>query len=189
MLLAAIEASRRRSGDWVMLQICDVEMFGYCKACVPYGLPSHRLVIRLLLYKMSGSRPSSMPGAITFDFLRASSTIVADKKIQIQLPDFLESSERQKHSVILAEVLTSMDIPEVEHQTIINEIFYAVEMANVPGPPIYCIICDATLRLTRPMHRPKVVNLECLEKVRLDSLEDSVKLNTMHRWVVDGFIR
>ncbi|KAL6177623.1 hypothetical protein ACLB2K_049148 [Fragaria x ananassa] len=76
-----------------------------------------------------------MPGAITFDYPRASSMIVADKKIQIELPDFLESSERQKHSVILAEVLTSMDIPEVEHQTI-NEIFYAVEMADVPGPPI-----------------------------------------------------
>ncbi|XP_004297584.1 PREDICTED: E3 ubiquitin-protein ligase RNF13-like [Fragaria vesca subsp. vesca] len=158
-----------------ILHFYGTEAFQRRDARIPYGLPSNRLVIRLLLYKMSGSRPSDTPGAITFDYPRASSTIVADKKIQIELPDFLESSERQKHSVILAEVLTSMDIPEVEHQTIINEIFYAVEMADVPGPPIYCIICDATLRLTRPMHRPKVVNLESLEKVRLDSLEDSAR--------------
>ncbi|KAL6182608.1 hypothetical protein ACLB2K_044024 [Fragaria x ananassa] len=79
------------------------------------------------------------------------------------------------HSGRLVEVLISMDIPEDQFQAIINEIFDAVEKADVPGPTVYCIICDVTLRLTGPIHRPKVVDLECLEKVRLDSLEDTAR--------------
>ncbi|KAL6203268.1 hypothetical protein ACLB2K_026970 [Fragaria x ananassa] len=131
----------------------------------PIGFPSNMLIIRLFLCKVTGSRPYNNRGAITFD----APCLEAQDEFGVILPGFLRLSARRMYRKKLAKILNSMHIPRVKHPTIIDKIFLAVEGADVPGPPFFCLMTDLTLNLIRPV--PKVVNLECLGKVRLDSLE------------------
>ncbi|KAL6193748.1 hypothetical protein ACLB2K_034832 [Fragaria x ananassa] len=126
------------------------------------------LIIRFLRYKLTGSR-LYIHGSLTFD---SPACLVKDIAIFIKLHDFLLASARKKHTAMLVEILTSMNIPKVEHQTIIGKVFLAAEMAvDDLGLQMLRVMVDATVKLKRP----KFVDLECLEKVRLDSLEDTTR--------------
>ncbi|PRQ17122.1 putative transcription factor C2H2 family [Rosa chinensis] len=69
----------------------------------------------------------------------------------------------------MAEILTELRVPEFEQPPIIDKIFMAVELADSPEWPIFCLIKDITL-----FHQ--TINLAYeVEKVRIDSLEDTVR--------------
>ncbi|KAL6177711.1 hypothetical protein ACLB2K_049235 [Fragaria x ananassa] len=65
-----------------------------------------------------------------------------------------------------------MDVAEAMQPTIIDQIFLGVEAADVPGRPMICVLMDNTLRMIKPKI---LVDLEWLEKVRLDSFEDTAR--------------
>lgn len=65
-----------------------------------------------------------------------------------------------------------MDVAEAMQPTIIDQIFLGVEAADVPGRPMICVLMDNTLRMIKPKI---LVDLEWLEKVGLDSFEDTAR--------------
>lgn len=97
------------------------------------------------------------------------------------------------YTEILAELLSNeIGVLEVKQPTIINQIFWAVELADVPGMPVTSIIADATIRyygddqtrvdrVARERQQPMCIipatksSIERLEKVRLENLEATIR--------------
>ncbi|KAK9944889.1 hypothetical protein M0R45_010433 [Rubus argutus] len=133
--------------------------------------PSNMVVIRFMLFRQVGSQSIDAPeDQIAWDEIK-----------------------RDWHTEILAELLSNeIGVPDVKQPTIINQIFQAVELADIPGVPVTSIISDATIpyygddqtrvdRVTRERQQPKCIipatksSIERLEKVRLENLEATIR--------------
>ncbi|KAK9944848.1 hypothetical protein M0R45_010395 [Rubus argutus] len=155
-------------------------------------IPSNMVLIRIMFWKQLGSTPTDDPeDQITWH----ESNIVTDKQIVVSRSDFVLPSRRDWYAKVLAEFLSNkIGVPEVKQPTIINKIFLAVELADIPGVPVTAIIVDATLRILsddqtivdrvateslqrrRPMLIPATKSfIEGLEKVRLDNMEATIR--------------
>ncbi|KAK9944890.1 hypothetical protein M0R45_010433 [Rubus argutus] len=86
--------------------------------------PSNMVVIRFMLFRQVGSQSIDAPeDQIAWDEIK-----------------------RDWHTEILAELLSNeIGVPDVKQPTIINQIFQAVELADIPGVPVTSIISDATI--------------------------------------------
>ncbi|PRQ17086.1 putative transcription factor C2H2 family [Rosa chinensis] len=135
---------------------------------VSLDFPSNKRVIRIVNTKMTGTCWDSSSTDVTYHDILT----LADHEVIVSVPDFLLVSKRQEHTTKMAEILTKLRVPEFEQPPIIDKIFMAVELADNPHWPIACLIMDITL-----FHQKisMTYQLDCFEKVRIDSLEGTVR--------------
>ncbi|XP_062030431.1 uncharacterized protein LOC133746271 isoform X2 [Rosa rugosa] len=133
-----------------------------------FAVPSNKRVIRISHAKLTGT----CSGDGLTDIAYHDICTLADHQVIVSVPDFLLLSERQCYTEKMAEILTKLKVPEFEQPPIIDKIFMEVELADNPEWPIACFIKDITL-----FHQTinLAYQLESFEKVRIDSLEDTVR--------------
>lgn len=156
---------------------------------IDMAVPKDFLALRLTFYRQFGARSCTGDalGPITFGV----PNVLTERKIMIPISDVKLELKRYEWTKVIADRISSMGVPEVHQQGVIEVIFQVAEVA-IPELPILVNLLYLTVhRVDNSIDMVRMESLvantsnlipatkssiKCLEKVRLDSLESEATI-------------